>query len=232
MKHTLTAPAFIEPHNPHLVPFKHEWNDDDPEYAYVTFGLKIEKKIHSISYRGELALACGIAEWIAWRFYQHGDITMVLKKVEAVWASMVDWRYLGDHPLPRMAECKGLVDGPLWSAAHWLNRVTELLQRGVPPSHEVVNFGRLFELLNTKPTAYKRWRDNAIERLNTYYPRQAPDFLGLPIPRQILDDAPYDPAAAIDQIHAFLQGLDPATNPYLSTSEQMLAAGFTGTPYT
>jgi hypothetical protein len=56
--------------------------------------------------------------------------------------------------------------------------------------------------------------------------------LGVPVPREILDpDFDYEPEKAEGLLARFLNDLDPNENPYLSPPEEMIKAGFEGTPY-
>jgi hypothetical protein len=229
----LTIPPYIQRSNIADEPVTHTWDDDDPEFAYVGLDQRLQHRMDGTTDRGVLALSAGFAEWIAWRFGKLSSAPMLLYKVEAIWAGIVDWRYLSREPLPPAHDWHGPVRGPVWSAAKWLDRIVDLLKRKQFATPEAVCLSQLVLHVTAHPDAFKDWRRFAIQRLAKLYPADAQDRLGPPVPREVLDpDIKYDPAMAPALIDTYLRGLDPSLNPFLAKPADMLAAGFTGTPYT
>jgi hypothetical protein len=214
-------------------PVSHTWDDDDPEFAYVGIDERLQHRIGKTTDRGVLALSAGFAEWIAWRFHKLSGDPLLFDKIEAVWAGIVDWRYLSRQQLSEQHNWHGPVRGPIWGAASWLDRIVDLLKREQFAWPEAVCLSQLMLHVTANPEPFKDWRRFAIGRLSKLYPRDTQSRLGLPLPRQVLDpDVKYDKAMAPALIDAFLRGLDPSRNPFLASQADMALAGFTGTPYT
>jgi hypothetical protein len=157
---------------------------------------------------------------------------MLVDKSEAVWAGIVDWRYVSVMPLPSQEAWQGPMRGPLWAAANWLDRMVDLLKRRQFASPETVGLSQLLLYVVSKPVSIKDWRRFAIKRLTTMYPADPNQRLGSPIPREALDpDTKYDASTAPALINAFSRGLSPARNPFLATPSAMFAGGFAERPY-
>jgi hypothetical protein len=214
-------------------PVNHGWDDNDPEFAYVGSDERMQNRISQISDRGVLALSAGTAEWIAWRFHKLTDEPLLFNKVDAIWAGTIDWHYLSTAPLPPRKDWQGPIRGPVRSAARWLDRMVQLLRREEFAYPEAVSLGQLMLFVTAKPDLFKDWRRFAVGQLTKLYAADKTNVLGAPVPREALDpDTQFDPAAAPAQLDRFLRGLDPTGNPFLATPDEMIAAGFTGTPYT
>ena len=94
---------------------------------------------------------------------------MLQDKVEAVWAGLIDWRYLSRQPLPPADDWKGPVRGPLRSAAKWLDDAVDLVRRGQFATPEAVCLDQLMLYVTARPDAFKDWRRFAIRRLAKLY---------------------------------------------------------------
>lgn len=230
---TLPTPDFVLRSSYADEPLTHSWDDSDPQFAWLSEDERLQKRIGQATHRGVLALAAGIAEWVAFRFSKHSDAPMLSDKIEAVWAGIVDWRYRADRRMPLHAAWQGPVRGPLWEAAKLLDQMLDLTQRKTFASPEAVNLSQLMMYVTARPGPFKDWRSFAITRLAKLYPVDPADRLGAPVPREALDpDIEYDVSMAPASIDRFLRGLDPARNPWLASPADMVAAGFSGTPYT
>lgn len=213
-------------------PIEHSWDDDDPEFVYARLDERLQHRIAKISDRGQLVLSCGFAEWIGWRLKKFSDDPMLFNKIEAVYTGIIDWRYLSTRKLPNRQDWKGPSRGPLWAAAELLNRLIDLTKRKQFASPESVCISFLVLHIIPDPKPFKDWRRFAIQRLSTLYPLDMENVLGLPVPRESLDpDLNYKPGQESELLGNFLSNLDPTTNPFLCTSEEMFEAGFEGTPY-
>jgi hypothetical protein len=229
----LTSPDFILRTGIADEPVTHTWDDSDPDFAYVGMDERLQHRIDKTTYRGVLALSAGVAEWIAWRFHKVSSDSLLFDKIEAVWAGIIDWRYLSGNSLPVRHDWQGPVRGPLWSAASWLDQVIGLLKRKQFASPEAVCLSQLLLHVTVHPDSFKDWRRFAIGRLAKLYPEDDQNRLGAPLPRQVMDpDIKFDPAMAPALLDTFLRGLDPARNPFLASPADMVASGFTDTPYT
>jgi len=194
---------------------------------------RLQHRMDGTTDRGVLALSAGFAEWILWRFSKQSSDPLLLNKIEAMWAGIVDWRYLSPLRMPPAHEWRGPVRGPIWSAANWLDRIVDLLKRREFATPEAVALSQLMLHVIAHPDAFKNWRRFAIQRLDKLYPSTEQDLLGRPVPREALNpDIKYDPATASALIDTYLRGLDPSLNPFLAKPADMVVAGFTGTPYT
>ena len=87
-------------------PIEHSWDDDDPEFVYARLDERLQHRIAKISDRGQLVLSCGFAEWIGWRLKKFSDDPMLFNKIEAVYAGIIDWRYLSTRKLPNRQDWK------------------------------------------------------------------------------------------------------------------------------
>jgi hypothetical protein len=229
----LTVPPFIQRAGIADAPVGHRWDDTDPEFAYVTMDARLQRRIGETTHRGVLAVSAGLAEWIAWRFHKLCDEPLLFHKIEAMWAGLVDWRYLSGARLPEQHQWHGPVRGPIWAAANWLDRIVDLLKREQFASPEAACLSDLVRHVIPRLQPFTHWRRFAIVRLAKLYPKDRQDMLGSPIPRQVLDpDVSYDALRADALIDSFLRGLDTERNPFLSSPTDMVAKGFTGTPYT
>jgi hypothetical protein len=228
---SLILPKYIESSDIFDLPIEHSWDDSDPEYIYARMEERLQHRIGKISDRGQLVLSCGFAEWISWRFMKLNNDPMLLNKIEAVYAGVIDWRYLNNSKLPSRNNWYGPIRGPLWSAAELLNRMIDLIKRKqfASPESVCLSFLALHVLQNNTP--FKDWRRNTIQRFTSLYPIDLENPLGNSIPRAAIDPD-YKVGQEAEFLSDFLTNLDPKSNPFLSTAEEMLEAGFEGVPYT
>src|SRR3954468_22133595 len=94
-------------------PFQYEWDDDNAEDIYLRPDSRLDAKLHQIADRAEVALTLGIAEWIAWRFREACPDPILLQFIEAVWAGIIDWRYISGAEGLSKKNWHGPVRGPI-----------------------------------------------------------------------------------------------------------------------
>lgn len=230
---TLLIPGYIQRANPAAAPIAYGWDDADPEFAYLAADERMEHRVAKTSFRGVMALAAGFAEWVAWRHADACHDLLLVHQIEAVWAAIVDFRYLAASKLPPQHDWHGPIRGSLWQAADLLRAVIRLTRSGQFAFPETVNVSQLALYVLPDPKPFKDWRRFVITRLAQLYPANLSAPLGVPVPREALDpDLKFDPAHADAFIDTFLRGLDPQKNPFLAAPADMVAAGFSGTPYT
>jgi hypothetical protein len=216
-------------------PVEYEWNDLDPLFYYRE-DRRFENRIAKICDRGVVGLSAGIAEWVAARWLKAAE-PVLLPEVEAVWAGIIDWRYLrpavAAPNAPKGAAWQGPERGPVCDAFYSLANVAGRAQRSASLVSHCAALAQLAMHVLPDATGFKEWRRAAIERLAALYPRHADDRLGPPIPREALDPkSAFQTEMAKGLLARFLQGLDYAHNSFLRSPEEMKQQGFEGTPYT
>jgi len=228
-------PKYIERSGVTGAEAQHKWDDDDPGIFFLE-DERLANRIAKASHRGVIALSAGFAEWIAWRSGKHCPEPVLLQEVEAVWAGIIDWRYV--HPLgpakaaPERKDWKGAGRGPVRSAFFLLSQIIALVKRGSYPAGASSALSKLALHIMPNPKPYKAWRQFAIERLASQYPFDPKEMQGPPVPREALDpDFDYKPEMARELLAKFLQGLNYMANPFLRSPEEMKSDGFEGIPY-
>jgi hypothetical protein len=178
----------------------------------------------------------GFAEWIAWRLDKYSTDPVLFYAIEAVWAGILDWKYL--RPLNEVRKAsgrgkwQGAERGPLWAAFHLLGEAVSLVRRKMPSSPESACLSQLALHVMPEPKPFKDWRRYVIQRLTDMYPMQKEDMLGPPLPKEVLyPNFNYKPDMASELLSKFLCNLDYTQNPFLNSPDDMIEAGFNGTPY-
>jgi hypothetical protein len=233
----LSIPAYIEKSAIVGAAIKYRWNDGDLPTFY-TESDRIQSMIAKTTTAGAIALALGCLEWVAWRLSKHAEVTVLLQAVEAMWAGIIDVRYvrsLRDSPFAiNRREWQGAERGPVYVAYKQLKDLRSCLDSKEPASPEAscaVRMGR-FVLPAAEP--FETWWRFVLKRLVETHPasEEGPDDVGRPIPRDALDpDVDYKPDDALHYLSGFLASLKPASNPFLASAEEMKEAGFGGDPY-
>lgn len=199
------------------IPIAYTWNDADPEAAYIFANRPLHRSISRTSDRGVLALSVAFAECVAWRLSQlSNDHLVLLQKAEAVWAGIIDWRYLNRQQLGPRKDWLGPVRGPLWVASDMLDRVVDLTIRHQFAYPEAVCLSYLALHVLPDPKPFKNWRRFAIERLAKFHPRDLKNALGAPVPRELFDpDMEFKPELLNELLAAFLKRLDSSQNHFI-----------------
>ncbi|MDH0865781.1 hypothetical protein [Mitsuaria sp. GD03876] len=228
---TLTSPAYIRQSGAADQAIGYEWRGTAD---FNKENEKLAKQLVTMSARACLAFAAGLAEWVVWRLEGRSDFGAPLQMIEAAWVAQLDARYVKIPTEYEFAERSGPVDGVLLATKDLLE--SALRSYNTPSAKNL--FGKtvyLYQLArhvvpDTKP--FDVWVKASIARLNAIYPRVDTDVKGEPVPREAVDTtAEFGKEAAPEQLSAFLRGIEPASNRYLRTPEELVAAGFAGTPY-
>lgn len=211
------------------------WNDADPGSIHRQDD-RLATIIARTTDRGVVALSCGFAEWIAWRLHKRTDVLVLLNEIEAVWAGIIDWHYLG--PLnrsgsgPKRKESQGPVLGPVFSTFYLLGDVVWRAKRRHYSGEASSCLSTLAAHMLPDPQPFLEWRGEAIKRLSTFYPFALESRVGPRVPREALDpDCAFQSDMADEQLARFLRSLDYKRNPFLRSPDEMIADGFEGTPY-
>lgn len=227
-----SIPTYIDKTGIIDYPIEHDWNDSNPEDAYLGHDERLRHRINKICYRGVVALSSGFAEWIAWRLNKHLSDPMLFQMIESVWAGIIDWRYMEVNNGPDWKVWQGPVRGPLCAAFDLLHEIVKLVSKKQFASPEAICLSMLALHVVPNPKAFKDWRRFVIRRLVQMHPRPDDNLLGDPVPREALDpDFNYKPEMAKELFSNYLQNLNYKQNPFLSTPEKMIQKGFEGTPY-
>lgn len=250
MKHILSPPGHFIASKLDKRPINFDWDDNDPDQYYRRESRKLETKVSQVSFRGQLALAAGLTEWIFHRVAKHAFISDIHDFVAATWAAVVDYRYAIEWSRPMDINFVGPLLGPQLTAIRVLDDVYLGGLDYDPVDYEVCCLAFLAEHVTRRNATYKAWLKQALERMAELSPmtESALDYMrtssptreqraafdwGAPVARVQLDTSvPLDSVNTAESIDAYLRSLDPTTNRFLSTPEQMLELGFEGVPYT
>jgi hypothetical protein len=227
------------------IPISVAWSEDIALklYAQSDINDRIVKAANESNYKAKLALTACICEWSLFRLKDLLDIDDAWFRVKAVWAAVVDAHYAKDvrFKLSKGVHHKGDPKGPLEITLAHLGEAAARYKAGnVFLSTAVTKQAVLARYICPNQAAFDTWLSETFKATAAAYPRgveydkdagRYDASAETPVPRAFFDplaDPATDHPAALN---AFLQSLDPSTNPYLATPEEMLAAGFTGTPY-
>jgi len=230
-----------------------KWDDEPFDCKFEV--PRLENDISPLCSRAILAFATATAEWAIWPLSQGKD-PVFTEFIEASWAAVIDRRYFHHaskkfayrarefyqlDPLAGTAqdlwqsgELEDRVRGPQFVALYLLELVVDLTLPDNDGSTEAVYLSNLIEQITKKSAAFKTWRRTVLQRLHDQHrlKKSDADFLGIPVPREALDPTfTYDATQAPDLIRAFLKGLDPSKNRFLTSAADMKLLGFPGTPY-
>jgi hypothetical protein len=227
----LDLPEYISGSGILDAPIEFEWPEKNPEDVYTTPDERLAGRMAKTSQRGILALSAGTSEWIAWRFSGHAEILTILNLTEAMWATMIDWRYLKIGAMLDAREWRGQVRGPLKATFSLLVDVALHVFRDEASTPEAVCLSRLAQYVLPHERIFTDWRSQIITRLAKWYP-PVEIGIGEPIPRIAIDPTvEYSADLAPAALHDFVRHLNPANNPYLRPTAEMKAKGFEGDPY-
>ncbi|MEZ2354717.1 hypothetical protein [Caballeronia sp. RCC_10] len=244
-------------------PRSYEWNDD-AIWESERQNLKSQDQISGLWARSLLALSIGMAEWVFRRRLSDPDDLVFNHAVEALWASVVDRRYLklcsgdyadrsrehwkisddapGDESLWQSYD--NLLDkknGPKWVALVYLLRIADRTNPDENGALEAVYVSQLVGQVVGKSASspFMNWRKAVMARFSaeaTFYSYwihqgQSDNLLGPVLPPQSVDPAfDFSLDKAGELVDAFLQGLNPQDNPFLTPANELLKLGVQ-TPY-
>ncbi|WBU38644.1 hypothetical protein [Homoserinibacter sp. YIM 151385] len=195
---------------------------------------KLAARLVQMSVSARLAFAIGAAEWTMWRFEGMSDFDAPLQMVTAAWAGSVDIRYVAMPPEAEFEERRGPVDGVLLAA---MELVEDALRSYDTPRaqhlfHVAVYSYQLAKLVSPDRKPFDAWVRMVVARLVELYPADEADIKGEPVPREVLDTTTeFERGSEREHLARFLGELVPSENRYLRTPDELIAAGFEGTPY-
>lgn len=248
----LPLPPHLQPASVSSGPVAFAWSQGDAMSALGSRNTAVENKLGDLSFRALLGLSASLGEWMHRRFVALHDDHELLLLTEAIWAASIDFRYLNSDALTFPRADDDPVRGPIQEAKRLLRRSSEIfvevdygLVRYVRGFSSVVNY------VQPGNKSYQKWLKAVVARLATESAPSARDsaaldadqtqveplgcvdaIWGTPLPREAFDPAfdlaAHDRAALID---ALLGQIAARPNPFLRTPAELLAAGFSGTPY-
>lgn len=248
---TRSIPPFI-PKSIIGAPITHNWTERDTLKYYVLhddiYPTKIHDAIDRIAYRAKYVLGLSIAEWIVWRFDGMADTGDLHQRLEAARPSVINWRYtknlqvdLDDTP-ELSSDLK--INEPLRLALTFLGELQRYYTIGyIYMTGMIVKMTVLAgHVLPTEAkTDFENWFKESIRRAARVYPPQPPYDKNTEqyiytaeesVPMELYDlQQNFTREQTTDTLRALVKSLDPKTNPYLNSPDEMKALGFRSTPY-
>lgn len=209
-----------------LIPFREFTDDDNPRLADA---------VQQLGLKAAFALGVASFEWIVARVEGYVDTTDALLRIEAAWAAAIDPRYAN---LPEPPPC---ITAPPQEFVRPLHLATIMLS----DAHAGLN-GDIGIVYCTAPglvmlanhivgrhQAFDPWLAESLRRCHEYFPRsEEPEENEKAVPKALFQpNFVWNDDDVQEGLRRFVEPLDPAANPYLRASEEMLADGFEGQPY-
>lgn len=233
---------------------KYTWNSDKLIYfMYEVKNDKLTDAVFLLNHKATIGLALAAGEWILWRLSRETNIITTLNPLEAMWAGLIDKRYPLNWENNNEKDRGLLVEGPIYVLTSCLQEELSRYQKSSYAINDcVVNIISLARYILPKPhiKTFDNWLSNCLKRSAELFPTQY-DVIDIrwnrkkyegtsydssnepPIPREFYFELSFDYKTADIKglLNQFLNSLDPKTNPYLQSPEEMLKQGFQGTPY-
>ena len=228
---TLPVPGYIAAANVAEPAPRYEWDDWNLPQIFDGDDDGFKRRLERLSYRAILGFTIATGEWIVQRFARLSSDPVPELHLEAMWAGMIDSRYVR-YWEPPDSQWLGPIRGALRLAIVFsLEAMVDLDACG-----EVALSGdraaRVALRVLPDPRPFESWRDRIVARLEQLYPHEKRDPVGDVVPREALDPAvDFRPEQAEALVRRYLAGLDPARNQFLATPEEMRVRRFRGTPY-
>lgn len=207
---------------PHYIPVKqlvqekiqHEWSDWDPYEKIAEPDKNTLEALSKISNRALTAFSIGCAEWVTYRFSMVSTDKTPLDFLESCWVLVMgndDIQLEGLEESEWKGPIRGAIDLSLLTIVNAWNKA----EFGSTEADGA--FAAQLALLVIPPKAlFLEWQEKVLQRLVSYYPRNADDPDGPPVAREILDpEVNFDVLQADLLINTFLHGVDFSSNPFL-----------------
>ena len=238
-------------------PIDYEWNSEvSSGISYTMEGnLRLKKALNKMGYKASIGFAAALLNLVLLRFDGHPDLSKefvddVNNRIDSIFAAAVDPLYgqilkYGTHSEvptegPIHGPCSIALDKIMYVSleynfkCHYIHRHLVglvLLLNHIDPDNKAFNewlASTIKETASMFPCSYN-YENEKISEDDEYDYSSEP-----PVPREFFldEDYQYTPETARQKINVFLQSLDYRSNPHLRSPEEMLEAGFAGTPYT
>jgi hypothetical protein len=227
----LSEPRYIRAARVSEPALRYTWDDWQLQAIFDNTQNAFRERMGRVSYRAALAFTIATGEWIVHRFDAVSDDPEPLRHMEAMWAGVVDSRYVR-YWEPPDEYWLGPIRGPLRLAIIF---TLEAMVDGDACGDVGLSADRAVNVaVRVLPNAdpYLAWRERVVERLERLYPFDPHDPMGDVVPREALDpDTEFDVALTNELVNHYLRGLSPSANDNLAPPEEMLEREFPGTPY-
>lgn len=219
---------------------RYRWNEWNVRAAYEPIDPQLCQRLQGLTRRSVTGFAIACGEWVAYRYEGLTDRDEPLDLLEAAWAANIDPAY--SYPFETEDdEWRGPLLGPL---NIMMALVVDALfghEAIADPAQDACRLTALARHVLPDPAPFQRWQEACLARLHRHCTVTATAEAALldetaldgdPVPRELYDPMfQFDPAQTATLIKAFLVPLASSQNPFLGTPEEMLDAGFVGTPY-
>lgn len=207
-------PVYIPIKEISLLPVVHTWNDWDPFEPLAWPDETLKNKLKDVSNTGISCFALGCAEWVVYRFEKQLKSNFSYHFLEAFWLYIIGV----DAALPAETESEqweGVVLGPINLSLMTVLNTIYLAEQG-PPVQNGALAAVIVEYVLQKNKKFENWKDNVINRLLKYSPRNKEFPDGKPLPRELLDpDVDYKEELRMNLIKKMVYSIDFTLNPFL-----------------
>lgn len=230
---------------------RYTWDDWSIEAIEEPLDQELIKAIEKLPRRAGLAYCIGSGEWLVQRLSPFLADEAPWLFLEACWAMLIDHHYSNYGDGTGWAEYAdeqwgGAIKGPVNRAMLIVESAILEVQwhlRPEPGSYAryvataAAQVNKLTQHVLEDRTAFQRWSEQIISRLQSLYPLEAGDNLGDVVPPEVVDPlAQFDPLRTESLVNAYLAGLNWTTNPFLSPPHAMVEIieddiAFQGKPY-
>jgi hypothetical protein len=234
----MSLPEYVRALNLSALPVDYEW-DTVHFNTYWSVSDEVDPRLAEalqlIAVKAAFAFAVASSEWVVARVEGHVDTTDALLRIEAGWAAAMDPRY-AKLPVPPASPPAAAQQfaSPLRLAMKLLSYAHELCTgdgEGVRSSAQGLAMAVVH--IAGRQGAFKPWFAQALRRCHEHFPASARSVEDEPpVARELFDPGfAWSDDRAQAALQRFVHTLNPASNPYLRSAEEMLAAGFSGQPY-
>ena len=246
----IEIPHYIEKTGVQNKPLRYEFETCFRSEIWDKSSDKLLRDMASLAPRAMLALCAGIGEWILWRVNQFERYKDPYLLNQAVWASVVEFRYVDyeQHVFKKETNVDPVDIGTLDEVSKLLKNSVRQISRKTEgcfignklaflANHVIKHgdfnrwlkycFAHLKKHFKIPDSTYRFFRDKDIDRKKIAF-----DW-GLPVPKEVLDpDFDFTMDKRAELLDNFLRRLDYSQNRFLRTPFELKKLGFEGTPYT
>jgi hypothetical protein len=230
----MEVPDFIRRSSVEGTTLQFEFGEKEYEAAEEYKSGNLKSVLRQMCGHANLAFALGTAEWTCRRLERLTDCRPVLDYVEAVWAAMIDPRYLARKRISDRVEYSW-TDAAKDAATFVGNRLTlayfDCKALDSDRFRDTIQLVAVARHVLPEKKQFEGWSKQVLNRLVALYPKD--EGVGSPLPREVLEvDTEYDPEQRAFYLNRFLQRLSPSSNPFLADRESLSKTGtFRGMPY-
>ncbi len=233
----LTIPTDIEVAKFAGAPIKFRQSEDLLSDAMMRSDPKVAGWSRACTNQAQLALSAALVEWIAWRLQGPWEVGILHQFAESLWAAQINPLYPKDLHPPRPKK-KDIASHYIWNVWNTGNAQRRIVAKGEAKHAKNVMLASIARAVAPKKKDISNWIMDALKRLYELYPVEKAlrdkrsECNGSSVPREALDlSTQFDPEKTAEYLEALRKNLDPATNPFLASAEEMKTAGFEGEPY-